>query len=68
MAYACQQDLERHESDLWGNRTLFIAGACTAYMGVQNFRNTIITIADKQKAAKRRLARAKSNSARGKTN
>lgn len=51
------QDLERHESDLWGNRTIFIAGACTAYMGFQNFLNTLITILHKHKAAKKRRAR-----------
>lgn len=51
-------DLERHESDLWGTRGVFLTGFTMLFMGVQNFRNTVLTILDKKQFRKRMRAKA----------
>ncbi len=43
LCYArCSQDPERKDSDLWGSRGVFLAGAMNMYMAVMNFKNTVV--------------------------
>lgn len=36
------QDPERKESDLWGSRGVFVAGANMIFMAAMNFKNTVV--------------------------
>lgn len=57
-------NLEPHESDLWGNRGVFLVGLTMAFMGAQNFRHTSATIAEKRTIKKKLGGKAASGKQR----
>ena len=46
---AALQDPERKETDLWGSRGVFLAGAMMTYMAVMNFLNTVVSRRGRQR-------------------
>ncbi|GAB4822454.1 hypothetical protein N2152v2_009500 [Parachlorella kessleri] len=48
-------DPERKETDLWGSRGVFLAGAMMTYMAVMNFLNTVATLIGKRAAREKAI-------------